>query len=61
MVNGADDVYVERKGPIERGGKRRQEERGWACASRLGSPMTEAARAPDTYSSPARKHLPSGP
>jgi len=29
MVNGPDDVYVERKGRIERVGQRRHEERRW--------------------------------
>jgi hypothetical protein len=46
IVNGPDDLYVERKGRIERVG-RRHGERRWAYASRLPDlSMTEASRAP---------------
>jgi hypothetical protein len=39
MVNGPDDVYVERKGRIKRGGWRRHGNRRWARRSRLLDPF----------------------
>ena len=47
MVNGPDDVYVEREGRFARGGLHRHEDRRWACASlpvRLS--VTKGSRAP---------------
>jgi pilus assembly protein CpaF len=47
MVNGADDIYVERKGRIERVEGLLFEGIGWSAASRVGHPEGRADRPTD--------------